>query len=76
MTPEPAERLDEISAPMLVLCGDLDMDTIRGTADLLAAKVPHVRRVDWPDVAHLPSLERPNDFAALTINWVAEINER
>lgn len=76
LTPEPARRLRGVTAPALVLCGDLDMDTIRQTADLLAAELPDVRRVDWPDVAHLPSMERPDDFVALTLDWVAEISAR
>lgn len=25
---------------------------------------------DWPDVAHLPSMERPDDFSALVRDWV------
>ena len=70
LTPEPTERLKDIGAPMLVLSGGLDMDTVHVTADLLAAEVPQVRLVDWPDVAHLPSMERPEDFAALVLDWV------
>ena len=26
--------------------------------------------MEWPDVAHLPSMERPDDFAALVLDWV------
>lgn len=70
LTPEPTERLKDIGAPMLVLSGGLDMDTVHVTADLLAAEVPQVRRVDWPEVAHLPPMERPEDFAALVLDWV------
>jgi pimeloyl-ACP methyl ester carboxylesterase len=70
LSPEPAERLAEMSMPALVLCGGLDMDTVRGTADLLAAQLPSVRRVDWSDVAHLPSMERPDDFVELALEWV------
>ena len=70
ISPEPAERLGDIECPVLVLCGDLDMDTVRGTADVLVAELPDVRRIDWPDVAHLPSMERPDDFVELVLDWV------
>jgi pimeloyl-ACP methyl ester carboxylesterase len=71
LAPEPA-RLADIAAPTLVLFGELDMDTVRETAGRLAAHVPDTRRVDWPDVAHLPSIDRPHDFVELTLGWVAE----
>jgi 3-oxoadipate enol-lactonase len=32
--------------------------------------VPNVGDVVWPDVAHLPSMERPDDFAELVNDWV------
>jgi 3-oxoadipate enol-lactonase len=67
-------RLADIAAPTLVLLGELDMDTVRETAGRLAAQLPDTRRVDWPDVAHLPSIERPDDFVELTLGWVAEQN--
>ena len=31
------------------------------------------RRVDWPDVAHLPSMERPEEFATLVLGWLDEV---
>lgn len=72
LEPGPADRLGEIAAPLLVLSGGLDMDTVRGTADRLAEQVPGARRIDWPDVAHLPSMERPDDFVTLVRDWVGE----
>lgn len=71
---EPSERLAEITAPTLVLQGGLDMATVRHTADQLVAQVPDVRLVTWPDVAHLPSMERPDDFVELVLGWVTEVD--
>ena len=31
--------------------------------------------VEWPDVAHLPSMERPDDFADEVLHWVALAEE-
>jgi pimeloyl-ACP methyl ester carboxylesterase len=69
--PEAHERLAEITAPTLVISGELDIDAIRIAADHLLAGLPDVRGVVWPDVAHLPSMERPDDFAAEVLDWVA-----
>jgi pimeloyl-ACP methyl ester carboxylesterase len=32
--------------------------------------IPNARRVDWPDTAHLPSMERPDDFLVLLDDWL------
>jgi pimeloyl-ACP methyl ester carboxylesterase len=75
LDPEASERLHEITAPSLVICGDLDIDSIGLAADRLLADVRDARRVDWPDVAHLPSMERPDDFADQVLHWVALAEE-
>jgi pimeloyl-ACP methyl ester carboxylesterase len=74
MSPEAHERLPEITAPTLVISGGLDIDSIRLAADHVLAGVPDVRGVVWPDVAHLPSMERPDDFAAEVLDWVASVS--
>jgi 3-oxoadipate enol-lactonase len=75
LDPEAHERLDEILAPTLVISGELDIDSIRLAADHLLTGVRDVRGVVWPDVAHLPSMERPDDFAAEVLDWVARVEE-
>jgi 3-oxoadipate enol-lactonase len=64
LDPEPSERLTEVTAPTLVISGELDIDSVRMNADHVLASVKNVRGVVWPDVAHVPSMERPDDFAA------------
>lgn len=61
----PLDRLGEITVPTLVLQGGLDLDAIQEAARRVTEGIPGTRRVDWPDTAHLPSLERPGDFLAL-----------
>jgi pimeloyl-ACP methyl ester carboxylesterase len=75
LDPEPPERLDEIAVPTLVILGELDIDSVRIAADHLLAGVRDVRGVVWPDVAHLPSMERPASFAAQVLDWVARAPE-
>jgi 3-oxoadipate enol-lactonase len=69
--PEPPalDRLADIGQPTLVLVGGRDLDTTKDAAGRVSAGVPHAERVDWPDVAHLPSMERPEPFLRLLLEW-------
>ena len=67
---DPLPRLGDIAVPVLVLVGGHDLDTAQLAAVRLAERLPQCSRVDWPDVAHLPSMERPADFAALVLGHV------
>lgn len=65
LDPPALERLGEITCPTTVLVGGLDLDAIQTAAEAVVGGVAGARRVDWPGTAHLPSLERPDDFLAL-----------
>ena len=71
LDPPALDRLAELALPTLVLVGALDLDAILDASRRVADEVAGARRVDWPDVAHLPSLERPDDFLALLRDWLA-----
>ncbi len=70
--PPVGSRAAAISAPTRILAGDLDVAAVGRTAARLAGEVPGAVLVRWPDVAHLPSLERPDDFSRLAVDWFAE----
>lgn len=72
LEPPALDRLGEIEARTLVLSGALDLDAIDQAATAVLTGVTGSRQVVWPDVAHLPSLERPDAFAALLLDWIAE----
>jgi 3-oxoadipate enol-lactonase len=72
LDPPALERLSEVNVPTLVLVGAQDIDAIVDTAAQVTAGLPQARLVEWPDVAHLPSLERPDDFLTLLRQWLAE----
>lgn len=71
--PPTVERLAEVRVPTLVLVGGQDIDAIHRAVDLVTAEVAGARRIDWPDVAHLPSMERPDDFEALVLDWLRTV---
>ena len=72
LDPPALERLSEVAVPILVLAGAQDLDAVLDTAARITAGLPQARQVVWPDVAHLPSLERPDDFLTLLRQWLAE----
>lgn len=72
LDPPAATRLRTVKAPTLVLVGDKDMADMISIADLIEKRVAGARKVVFPGVAHMLSLERP----ALFNKMVAEFLER
>lgn len=71
LDPPALDRLAEIAVPTMVLVGAFDLDAILETAQRVTRGIAGAHRVDWPDTAHLPSMERPADFLALLRDWLA-----
>ncbi|MGZ5405751.1 MAG: alpha/beta fold hydrolase, partial [Nocardioides sp.] len=72
LDPPALDRLAEIAVPTLVLTGTLDVDAIDRAATAILTGVTGARQVVWTDTAHLPSMERPDAFVTLLLDWVAE----
>lgn len=70
LEPPAHARFAEIGCPTLVVVGEADQGATRDAAKRLAAEVPHVRLVSWPDAAHMLTLERPDEFARLVLDFV------
>jgi pimeloyl-ACP methyl ester carboxylesterase len=54
----------------LIVVGESDQPAIVDAAHHLAAQIRGSRFVSWPDVAHMVSLERPEEFLRLVIDFV------
>ncbi|MFB6419587.1 MULTISPECIES: alpha/beta fold hydrolase [Bradyrhizobium] len=63
-------RLHEIAVPTLVIWGDLDFPYVQDRCRHLVAAVSGAEGRELPDVAHLPSLERPAEITALVTEFV------
>lgn len=50
-------RLDELTMPVLVMVGSLDLSAMRAVSELLADRLPQARLVRLDGVAHLPYFE-------------------
>lgn len=70
--PEPpaAGRLGEIRAPALVVVGELERPEMLAAADLLVREVPGAERAVMRGTAHLPSMERPEEFNPLVEDFL------
>ena len=73
LEPAVGSRAADIAVPTRILVGDLDVAAVSRTAARLAEEIPGATLVRWPDVAHLPSLERPDDFSRLALDWFGEV---
>jgi 3-oxoadipate enol-lactonase len=73
LTPRATGRLGEVSVPTLVVVGTLDTSQTLAAARRIGEEVPGARVVTMPDVAHLPPMERPAEFAALVSTFLDEV---
>lgn len=65
------ERLHCLQMPVLLLTGAHDLPDFRLMADLIAAAVPHVTRIDHEDAGHLLNLEEPARVASQVAAFLA-----
>ena len=63
-------RLDEISAPALVLWGELEFPHIQARSRHIATVMPNGSGQALAGTAHLPSLDRPAEIAALVAAFI------
>jgi 3-oxoadipate enol-lactonase len=63
-------RLGEIQVPTLVVVGDHDVPDTLAAADLLAHSIRGARKVVMPGAAHLPSMEQPEQFNRLVVDFL------
>jgi pimeloyl-ACP methyl ester carboxylesterase len=72
LVPPAAQRLGEISAPTLVVVGDLDVRSVLRNADMLASGIPNARKSVIHDAAHLPNMEHPDEFNRVVKEFLLE----
>ena len=63
-------RLGEVAAPTLVIVGAEDLPHCLANAHLIASRIAGSRKVTINDAAHLPSLERPEEFNRVLLDFL------
>jgi pimeloyl-ACP methyl ester carboxylesterase len=76
LDPPAAKRLGEIRVPTLIIVGDLDESGVLAAGDVLARDVPGARKVVMTGTAHLPSMERPEEFNRIILDFLAHLPPR
>jgi len=71
LDPPAVGRLDEITCPVLAIVGDRDQPFVVEGAQLLAEGVRDGHLAVLHGARHLPSLERPDEFNALLLDFLA-----
>jgi len=63
-------RLGEVRVPTLVVAGDRDLPDIEVSVDALVAGIPGARKVTIANAAHLPTMEHPEQFNRLVLEFL------
>ncbi len=73
LQPPAAQRLGEVHIPVLIIAGALDNPELVRAAEVMAAGIPGAKKLILPGCAHLPNMERPEDFNRAVLEFLAEI---
>ena len=68
-----AERLHELTMPVLVVVGEYDLPFLQFAADFLVEQVAGASKVVIPNAAHLPNMEHPKLFGARVGDFLAGV---
>lgn len=70
LDPPAAGRLGALGVPTLVIVGDLDTSATQQMAKALAAGIGGAQQAVISVAAHLPNMERPEEFNALVLDFL------
>ncbi len=74
LDPPAARRLGEVRVPVLVIAGELDNPEVVRAAAVMAAGIPGAKKVILPGCAHLPNMERPEEFNRVVLEFLADLH--
>lgn len=72
LEPMADERLHEVNVPTLVVTGEDDAPDFQKIAERLAHAIPHTRTGVIQGAAHLPSLEQPDAFNRMLVDFLED----
>lgn len=73
LSPPAAQRLGELTCPVLAVAGLLDVSEVVATARYIEAHAPNARAEIWPHVAHMIGMEVPDELAAEIVGFLAPL---
>jgi pimeloyl-ACP methyl ester carboxylesterase len=72
LVPDLPARCAELRVPPLILVGDEDVSDMHVIADHLASAIAGARKVEIAGAAHVPNLERPDEFDRIVLAFLCE----
>ncbi|MCA9925632.1 MAG: alpha/beta hydrolase [Anaerolineales bacterium] len=70
LSPPAYQQLNHIQQPTLIVNSDLDMPRIGKAADFMAADIPNSTQVTVTGTAHLPNMEKPDEFNQIVLDFL------
>lgn len=74
LQPPAYARLDEISVPALITVGDQDLSVAVTQYEYLLGSIPGAAGHVFTNAAHLPSVEKPDEFERVLVAWLGSHN--
>ena len=72
LTPPAINRLGKIRVPTLVIVGDQDVPEFLKISDIVVAGIAGAKKVTIPGVAHLPNMEKPEEFNRHVLDFLSK----
>ena len=73
LQPPAITRLAEVRVPTLIIVGDLDLPEKLALTEQLVAGIPDARREIIAGAAHMVSLEKPQEFNHIVLDFLSEL---
>ncbi|MDH6235307.1 alpha/beta hydrolase [Cryobacterium sp. CG_9.6] len=74
LDPPASDRVVDITVPALVTVGEFDLTPALAEYEYLLEVLPEASGCRFRGVAHLPSLEHPEEFTRVLVSWLARNN--
>lgn len=74
LDPPAIERLQQMHVPTLIIAGELDNAEFARAAGVMESAIPGAKKVILPGCAHLPNMEKPNEFNQVVLDFLGTIN--
>lgn len=72
LTPPAFGRLSELHIPVLIIDGSLDNAEILRAGDVMRASIPGAQKVVIEGTAHMPNMEKPEEFNKTVLDFLKE----
>jgi pimeloyl-ACP methyl ester carboxylesterase len=72
--PPAVARLDQISAPTLIIAGELDEPDLLAAADLMQSRIAGAKKLVIQGAGHLSNMEKPAEFNRAVIDFMKSIS--